>query len=46
MDTKTANHILLTVVLTTTLAILLSAAPTSINHAEVSSIGIPFKDVM
>lgn len=42
MDTKTANHILITTVLTTTLAILLSAAPASINHAEVSARGIPF----
>lgn len=42
MDTKTANHILITTVLTTTLAVLLSAAPATINHAEVSARGIPF----
>jgi hypothetical protein len=35
MDTKTANHILITTVCAT-LAILANAAPASINHAEVS----------
>lgn len=46
METKTANHILTTAILTTMLAILLSAAPTStpISHAEVSARGIPYKD--
>lgn len=43
MDTKTANHILITTVFTT-LAILANAAPASINHAEVSPRGIPFLD--
>lgn len=39
MDTRTANHILITATLT--LAVLLAyAAPASINHAEVSRRGI------
>lgn len=44
MDTKTANHILVATIITTTLAVLLHAAPASINHAEVSRTGIPFLD--
>lgn len=41
-----ARHILITV-LTTTLAVLASAAPASINHAEVSSeLAIPFTDAV
>lgn len=44
MDTKTTNHILIGTVIATTLAILLHAAPASINHAEVSHSGIPFID--
>lgn len=35
MESKAAKHILITV-LTTTLAVLVNAAPASINHAEVS----------
>lgn len=44
MDPKTANHIFIVTVITTTLAVLLQAAPASINHAEVSRTGIPFID--